>query len=76
MKVITATELRGNIYTLLEEVLSTGVPLEVKKGGKKLRITPVESVDKFKNLTYRPEVIRGNPEDLVHMEWEVNLDLP
>ena len=76
MKAVTATELRGNIYQLLEEVLTTGVPLEVKKGGKKLRIMPVEDVDKLKNLTYQPEVIRGDPEDLVHMEWEVNLDLP
>ena len=76
MKSVTATELRGNIYQLLEEVLTTGVPLEVKKGGKKLRIMPVEDVDKLKNLTYQPEVIRGDPEDLVHMEWEGNLDLP
>ena len=76
MKAVTATELRGNIYQLLEEVLTTGVPLEVKKGGKRLRIMPVEGVDKLKNLTYQPEVIRGDPEDLVHMEWEFNLDLP
>ncbi len=76
MKAVTVTELRGNIYKLLDEVLSTGVPLEVKKGRRKLRIMPVESVDKLKNLTYQPEVIRGDPEDLVHLEWEINLDLP
>ncbi|MCP4164648.1 MAG: type II toxin-antitoxin system Phd/YefM family antitoxin [Chloroflexi bacterium] len=76
MKTVTVTELRGNIYKLLEEVLSTGVPLEVKKGGEKLRIMPVDGVDKLNNLTYQPEIIQGDPDELVHMEWEVNLDLP
>ena len=42
MKTITVTELRGNIYNLLEEVLTTGIPLEINKGGRKLRIAPVE----------------------------------
>jgi prevent-host-death family protein len=37
MKTITVTELRANIYNLLEEVLATGVPLEINKGGRKLR---------------------------------------
>lgn len=76
MKTITATELRGNIYGLLEEVLATGVPIEVKKGGRKLRIVPADSVDKLQNLVYRPEVILGDPNDLVDLEWELNLDLP
>ena len=76
MKTITVTELRGNIYNLLEEVLSTGVPLEINKGGRILRIAPVEPVDKFADLVYRPDVINGDPEELVHIEWEYNLDLP
>ena len=76
MKTITVTELRGNIYNLLEEVLATGVPLEVKKGGRKLRIMPVEPVNKFANMSYRSDVINGDPDDLVHIEWEHTLDLP
>ncbi len=78
MKLITPTELRANLYRLLEEVLNTGVPLEIKKGGRKLRIVPVEKVDKFQNLVSRPEVIHGDPEDLVTISWEhvVSLDLP
>lgn len=76
MKTITVTELRSNIYNLLEEILTTGVPLEVKKGGRKLRIMPVKPVDKLQNLVYRPNAIKGDPEDLVHIEWEHNIDLP
>ncbi|MEM7126975.1 MAG: type II toxin-antitoxin system prevent-host-death family antitoxin [Chloroflexota bacterium] len=76
MKTITVTELRSNIYNLLEEILTTGIPLEINKGGRKLRISPVEPVDKFANMVYRPDVINGNPDDLVHIEWEYNIDLP
>ena len=78
MKTVTPTQLRTNIYNLLDEVLKTGLPLEIKKGSKKLRIVPVDEVDKLKNLVHRPEIIQGDPDDLVEIDWldEVNLDLP
>ena len=78
MKTVTPTELRMDIYNLLDEVLQTGIPLEIKKGGKRLRIVPLEKVNKLQNLIYRPEAIQGDPEDLVSLNWEaeVNLDLP
>jgi prevent-host-death family protein len=78
MKTVTPTELRSNIYHLLDEVLNTGLPLEIKKGEQKLRIIPVEKVDKFQNLPVRPQVILGSPDDLVGISWEdeVNLGLP
>ena len=61
MKTVTPTQLRTNIYNLLDEVLKTGLPLEIKKGDKKLRIVPVEEVDKLQNLVARPDVIQGIP---------------
>jgi prevent-host-death family protein len=78
MKTVTPTELRGNIYNLLEEVLNTKIPIEINKGGRRLRIIPVETGDKFQNLTPRPEVIQGDPEELVDIHWEeeVSLDIP
>ena len=78
MKTVTPTELRTNIYHLLDEVLSTGLPLEIKKGERKLRIVPVEKVDKFQRLLARPQVILGDPDDLVEISWEdeVELGLP
>ena len=78
MKTVTPTQLRTNIYNLLDEILKTGLPLEIKKGDKKLRIVPVDEVDKFKNLVARPDAIQGDPDDLVEIDWmdEVNLDLP
>ncbi len=78
MKTVSATELRTNIYQLLDEVLHSGLPIEVKRGERKLRIVPVEKADKFQNLVYRPDVIQGDPEELVTLSWEaeVSLDLP
>jgi hypothetical protein len=78
MKTITPTELRANIYKLLDEVLETGLPLEIKKGDQRLRIVPVEKGDKFQNLIARTGVIQGDPDELVTIHWdhEVKLDLP
>ncbi|MEZ4593519.1 MAG: type II toxin-antitoxin system Phd/YefM family antitoxin [Chloroflexota bacterium] len=78
MKTVTPTELRANIYKLLEEVLDTGIPLEINKGSKRLRIVPVEQGQKLQNLIPRSDVIQGDPEDLVTISWEkeVKLDLP
>jgi hypothetical protein len=78
MKTVTPTELRGNIYKLLDEILETGIPLEVDKGGRKLRIMPVLEGNKLQNLPTRPGVIVGDPDDLVDLSWkdEVQLDLP
>jgi prevent-host-death family protein len=77
MKTITVTELRGNIYKLLDEVLDTGIPIEINKGDKKLRIIPVKTRNKLQNLISRPNIIKGNPDDLVEISWEkeINLDL-
>ena len=78
MKTVSPTELRSNIYKLLDEVLNSGIPLEINKGGKLLKIVPVEKNNKLNNLTSRPDVIVGNPDDLVDVTWEkeVNLDIP
>ena len=65
MKTVTATELRTNIYQLLDEMLRSGLPIEVKKGDRKLCTLLVEKVDKFQNLVYRPDVIEGDREELV-----------
>ncbi len=78
MKTVSPTELRSNIYNLLDEVLNSGVPIEIRKGGKLLRIVAVEKSNKLQNLISRPDVIKGNPDELVSISWEkeVNLDLP
>ena len=78
MKTLTPTELRGDIYRILDEILDTGVPVEVVKGSRKLVIAPAERTDKLRNLTKKNGFIKGDPEDLANVTWEaeVSLDLP
>ena len=78
MKTITATMLRRNIFKLLDEVLITGTPLEIKKGNQKLKIIALNEHDKLQNLTSRPHTINGHPDELIDICWEkeINLDLP
>ncbi len=78
MKSISSKELRVNLDNLLDEILSTGMPLEIERGGKRFRIIPVEPLDKLDKLVHRPEVILGDADTIIDINWEqeVNLDLP
>lgn len=69
---ITASELRQDIYRLLDEVLETGVPLEVERRGRRVRVVPEETPSKLARLTPHPGTIVGDPEDIVHMDWSAD----
>ncbi|MFZ5482220.1 MAG: type II toxin-antitoxin system Phd/YefM family antitoxin [Myxococcota bacterium] len=66
---VTASDLRANIYKLLDEVIETGVPLVIERNGHRLTIVPEEPVSKLDRLEPHPDTIVGDPEDLVHMDW-------
>ncbi len=57
---ISATKLRADIYRLIDNVIRSGIPVEVELRGKKVRIVPVEPRDKLANLVKRPGVIVGD----------------
>ena len=71
MSTVTASALRANIHRILDDVIETGAPVEIVRRGKKLRIVldADESVDPLENLVERHDVIAGDPEDLVHLDW-------
>ena len=64
----TASKLRENIYALLDQVLESGVPIEIVRKGRRLRIVAVERKSKLEGLPRR-HALRGDPEDIVHMDW-------
>ncbi len=66
---VTASELRQNIYRLLDRVLETGVPLEIERRGRRLRVVPAAAVSKLDRLVGHPESVVGDPEDFVHIDW-------
>jgi prevent-host-death family protein len=65
---MTASKLRENIYQVLDEVLKTGIPIEISRKGRKLKIVPVEKENKLKNLK-RHDCLKGHPEEIVHLDW-------
>ena len=65
---VTASKLRENIYRILDETLETGVPVEVLRKGKVLRIVPEKRASKLSRLKKRSG-FQGNPDDIVHMDW-------
>jgi prevent-host-death family protein len=66
---VTATELRANIYRLIDEVLRSGTPLEVERNGRTVRIVAVEPPSKLDRLQRRPDLVVGDAEALVHLDW-------
>jgi hypothetical protein len=72
----TAKEFRSNIYRILDQVLETGVPAEIHRKGKVLKIVPGEKPSKLANLEPHPDYLLVDPEEIVHIDWssEVNRD--
>jgi antitoxin (DNA-binding transcriptional repressor) of toxin-antitoxin stability system len=66
---MTATELRQDLYRLLDRVLETGEPLEIERRGRRLRIVPEQPPRKLDRLVAHPDYVTGDPEDLVHVDW-------
>lgn len=76
---ITPSYLRENLYTILDEVAETGISPEiVLRKGRKLRIVADRKPDLFARLKKHPNVLHGNPDEIVHMDWSRywNHDLP
>jgi hypothetical protein len=70
---LTAAELRANIYRVLDQVLETGVPVEIERHGWRLRIIAEKSEQpaapgKLTRLKPR-KLLLGDPEELVHVDW-------
>lgn len=68
---VSPSELRANIYRLLDEVLETGIPLEIERNGRTLRIVADDPPSKLARLVPHPGTIIGDPEDIVEMDWSV-----
>jgi PHD/YefM family antitoxin component YafN of YafNO toxin-antitoxin module len=77
---VSATQLRQNIYAILDEALATGKPVEIERKGKVLRIVPDAAPEQESDEDYLKEfprlarlknhnIVIGNPEDLATLEW-------
>ncbi len=66
----TATDLRAHLYEVLDHVATTGEPVDIARGGVELSIVR-KSVARPARKKPRviSDLIVGNPDDIVHVEW-------
>ena len=65
---IKPSEFREDIYNLLDRVIETGIPLEIKRKGKVLKVTLDKKASKLRNLKKR-DVMLADPGYYVHLDW-------
>lgn len=79
MRKMTVTALRKQLYRVVDEVLESGVPVEIERDGKTVIITPGEgSRSRLARLERRNGIV-GDPEELVDArvgEWHELKNLP
>ena len=65
---VLASALRANIYKMLDRVIETGEPIEIRRGDRAVRIVPVEKASRLRTLPRR-KIVRGDAEALVSVDW-------
>jgi len=65
----SVTQLRQDIYRIIDQVIETGIQVEIERKGRILRITPENPALKTDRLKSHDTVI-GNPEDIADITWE------
>lgn len=75
-KPLTPTQLRSNLYRVLDEVAETGAPQEIVRGERRLLIVPADRPRfRMADLMRRQALLNCTPEELVATTWEWNGDL-
>ncbi|MDN5789540.1 MAG: type II toxin-antitoxin system Phd/YefM family antitoxin [Micrococcales bacterium] len=72
---VTPSQLRQDIYRLIDHVLDTGEPLEINRKGRRLRLVLDEPrPNRLAAIHTNPGVIVGDPEELVSLDWSGEWD--
>lgn len=66
---LTASQLRADVYRILDRAIATGEVLEIERNGHILRLVPPGKRSWLDRLPRREGVVVGDPEDLVHIDW-------
>jgi hypothetical protein len=72
---ITPTQLRSNLYRVLDEVAETGTPQEIVRGERRLLIVPADGPRfRIADLARRQALLNCTPDELVAISWEGSSD--
>jgi hypothetical protein len=67
---VTATALRRNVYAILDGILESGIPVEVVRKGKVLKIVPEKKGSKLDRIPPCPDLWIGDPADIgKRIDW-------
>jgi hypothetical protein len=64
-----ATNLRKNLFRILEKAARTGKSVEIESKGRKFKIIALERPYKFANLQKHPDVFSGDLDSLINIDW-------
>jgi hypothetical protein len=67
---LTATRLRRELFSTLDQVVATGEAVEVRRPGGSVRIVRENSSSRLAALRHHPGIINGNAEELANLSWE------
>ena len=75
---VSVNQFCSDLEGFLEHILKNREPLEIEYKGRRLIVSLAEHQDKLSKLIPHPDCIKGDPEDIVHMDWsrDWNNDLP
>ncbi len=71
MEPLSLTALRSQLFKIVDGIIDTGIPIEIERKGKRLKIILEGKKSKFSNLKKR-DCINGNPDELIDLkvsEW-------
>ncbi|MCX6580847.1 MAG: type II toxin-antitoxin system Phd/YefM family antitoxin [Candidatus Aminicenantes bacterium] len=65
---LSTEKLKEDLGQVLDEVLETGIPVEIERKGHILKIVAGPTGNKLDNLEPH-DVIVGDPESIVYIDW-------
>lgn len=70
------TELRKNIYNVLDRVIKTGEPVEIERKGTKLKIIREKGVSSLERLKgkKKKKAYKGDSDEVIHIDWSKEWD--
>jgi hypothetical protein len=66
---ITPSKLRENLFNILDQVIQTGKPIEIKRKNRVLRISVEPPKTKLDNLKKR-DILNCEPDEIITNNWE------
>lgn len=65
---ITASKLREDVYRILDEIIATGVEVEIHRKGTIIKMVPAQKTSKISRLK-RHAYSDEDPEFFTHIDW-------